>query len=1291
MGFSHIRCFGSVWSGFASVFVFLLLLTGTAHADKVILKNGNVIEGRILREDDRNLVISTGASELSVAVANVDRIERGISVEYILQRARKALETGERFKKAGNGDQARKVFEAGILELETASESLEPVPETLAAVKKQLEDARRSVAVVANDPESARAEELYEQALRAIDHISYADAFRLLTQAAEIKPDRTDIQYRLAIVSQELNNPDSAIRAYRRLLELDADTYYAESAPPLLVLLNERGRRLIADRKADEAIDYFREVLLLQGAAKGKTVELSEFLSRKTSREKDTEDKVLMEVYKYADDNDLVDLAFAAITRVSKLKPDDPDVKRLVRETDFLAKFQGAISKGDLEGAAKLVAEASPDVIASERVSKKIDASAGGIKDELEAGRLLAEAKFALESEEFKTALEKAREVTTRFASTDSASEALKILAEAELEAPIKDEVVAIRNLRTNLDFDGIEARIGELTKFPNFEKSRYREEIGRIAALLPAEREADRLYTLAKAQIDRSEFDKAIVSLEEVSGKYPETVAGGKASEWLAEYRTRLMREAEKTRMFEQNSFFAIADPNLWRAASSGPTRGLKLAAVDQSLRPQAWKVFNEMNAFDLTKLPDPRSRLLHVVLPIVLGLGILGWLVFKYARPGKGVHREPEAMVSSDAVSLAGVLEATSSRTSCRMCGLKLLADSLLCPTCGAPAKLTEVEEGREQAQGRQANYDPWDIRVKARTANEFETHFQKARDLAQTSDVQAAIEMCRAALSEDPHRKDGYQLLADLYERAAKPEEAAKCYREILLIDPADIIVRQKIESLLSLSSQPLELGRVVILLSGAFWWLVFWMTIGIDPQTILIRLGLCLAGAALTVVYWNESQKHRKLSVQATQRGNPDIHRPLSTTDLNWKAQRIQALTLAKSISEHTGIDVPALTPARIIFVILLSLLLLATMVAIAWLNHMPWVFLGWPAGVALLVFLLEIYPRVYTAHIVLRHVFEETSSPWVDPHRPFKPNNTDVKGEFLIRSFKQFPLRWALKPDPYPPTRQGVLNSLQQTMNRHWACHRFYEGLHVVRDIEIPVPTGMKSLLGAVIGVLLIGIVSAGSIAYLRQQVRTRYQEEIQLGYLALLEGDLVRSHEAFSRAIAINRRTALPHLYMAHADASAGMNVSAERAFRSALTRSGNLAVIHNDFGNFLQREGRLREAILQYLAALGTDSKNPDILNNLGSGYFKIGEYQKAVAQLNEAVKVEPEHPRAWTTLGLAYEAIGDTENARMAFEKAVEVAPDVPYTQVARDRLAAGEADKQGKPLVLEAIRAQ
>ena len=164
---------------------------------------------------------------------------------------------------------------------------------------------------------------------------------------------------------------------------------------------------------------------------------------------------------------------------------------------------------------------------------------------------------------------------------------------------------------------------------------------------------------------------------------------------------------------------------------------------------------------------------------------------------------------------------------------------------------------------------------------------------------------------------------------------------------------------------------------------------------------------------------------------------------------------------------------------------------------------------------------------------------------------------------------------------------------------------------------------------------------------------------------------MAESREYLRDAIMVHGDRALPYLYLAHSSGLIANGIVADLAFQEAIRRGDNMPVLHNDYGNFLQRSARLREAIAQYDLALKLDPKNADMLSNLGSAAYKAKEYEKAIVALRGAVGVNPTHTRAHTTLGLALEGSGKWEEARKSFEEAVKVAPTVPYTEVSRKRL--------------------
>ncbi|MBI1292338.1 tetratricopeptide repeat protein [bacterium] len=1247
-----------------------LLAHGTALPESVLLKDGRRLEGLIISKDDKGIVLDMGTMESRWSLAEIESIEPGLPVNVFRQRINRALSTAEQQARGGKPELATRTLQNAIAQFQDDLDRMDAVPEEVQKLLDRVEKMRRDL--VPKSPESQKAEQLFEAAQNDLNFAREVDAFKKLKEAATYDPKRADIQNMLGRVAVRVNEPEAAIEALGAAIRLSPEAYYTKACGPLLNLLEDRGRRLLTDRRAADALPVFEEILLLKGNAGG-AVSLDEFLARQITREKTPPEEVLIEVYKYADDNDLVDLALAAVRKAATIKPDDPAIGKLLNEENFVDKFRRAISDGNLELAAKLQSDPMAQVA---HVAERMQEAAGKASPDIQAAGLLESAKAALAAKNYAEAERLGTRVVSDFPGSSSSSAAAEIVRVARLEAPIR---AAIEKARLQIEarkYDAAEEALEKLAADYAIAESTQKGDYDTLVKRIPREREADRLWELASIEIQRERFEEALERLNELVGSYPETVSGQKAAKWLGDYRKRLEGEATRARLFDVGATFAIADPALWRAADdSRPARRDQVAPVVTEKRSAAWEQFDQQMAAQAELLKDRRARWLHMGLPLLIGcLGVLA-LVWRFARPGAAPYKEVDQLdeEKKEASESSGEV-GTSAQHTCRMCGHKNAVEVLICGICESPMQLTAVEQERAEDRDRRANFDPWEVRVQAKAINDFEKYYQKARDLAETSDVQAAIENCRHALHEDPLRKDGYLLLASLYERTGKNDEAATCYREVLLIDPGEVIVRQKIESLLSLSQQPLRFSPVGAALAGLVWWALFWIVIGIDSAGWYLRLPLCVIGAVLTWKLWQLQERSSKITVPAAQGVTVERPRALPTEVLSWRGQDRQAAELAKEISAHTGTPVPTLSSRRLLMAIALSLVALLALVALAWGGHAPLALVAWPALAGLAFYLLEIHPRAYTAHVLLRHAYEETTSPWVDPHRPFKPNRRQVLGEFLVTSFNEFPIRWALRPHPYGDHRQGVLNSLQQTLNRHWACHQFYNGLHVVRDIEMPKPPGIAHAASAFSVVLLLAVVGTAYHLTSKSAREERFEDSMRLGYQNLLDGQPLVARGYFLEASIASPRNAVAALYSGHALNALERPAEAERAFRVAVSLSPNEPVPHNDYGNFLQRRGRLREATTQYELALRSEPQNADILSNLGSAFYKLKEYDEAAKTLAKAVEADPNHSRAHTSLGLALEALGKWSEAEAAFRNAVRVAPDVDYTNVARTRLEEG-----------------
>jgi hypothetical protein len=212
----------------------------------------------------------------------------------------------------------------------------------------------------------------------------------------------------------------------------------------------------------------------------------------------------------------------------------------------------------------------------------------------------------------------------------------------------------------------------------------------------------------------------------------------------------------------------------------------------------------------------------------------------------------------------------------------------------------------------------------------------------------------------------------------------------------------------------------------------------------------------------------------------------------------------------------------------------------------------------------------------------------------------------------------------------------------------WLASR--RGAPTVRSAS-PAPTRISTVLLAAIcvGVLVaLALVTHRQIDYWGDNVTLwshtlqvtshNYEAEEDLGEALLAKGEQVDAMPHFYRAIEIDPRRPLPHMYIAVYD----------------------------------QEHGNLQDAIAQYRKVLSVSqntSTNAPALANMGHAYLQLGNMAQARESLQAAVALDPHKMETWMDLGLAKQKSGDLAGAALAYSEGVKVKPsDVGYLLLAR-----------------------
>jgi type IV pilus assembly protein PilF len=111
-----------------------------------------------------------------------------------------------------------------------------------------------------------------------------------------------------------------------------------------------------------------------------------------------------------------------------------------------------------------------------------------------------------------------------------------------------------------------------------------------------------------------------------------------------------------------------------------------------------------------------------------------------------------------------------------------------------------------------------------------------------------------------------------------------------------------------------------------------------------------------------------------------------------------------------------------------------------------------------------------------------------------------------------------------------------------------------------------------------------------------------------------------------------------------------GENALAEDSFQRAMKLAPNNPDFSNNYGWFLCQNGRARESISYFEAALKSRSyASPSrALNNAGSCSLKLGDAVAAERYFNAAFQADPGNPDANINLARLYYARGDYQKAR-------------------------------------------
>ena len=148
-----------------------------------------------------------------------------------------------------------------------------------------------------------------------------------------------------------------------------------------------------------------------------------------------------------------------------------------------------------------------------------------------------------------------------------------------------------------------------------------------------------------------------------------------------------------------------------------------------------------------------------------------------------------------------------------------------------------------------------------------------------------------------------------------------------------------------------------------------------------------------------------------------------------------------------------------------------------------------------------------------------------------------------------------------------------------------------------------------------------------------------------------------KAKTAALQALAIDETLAEAHTSLARVLQVYEWNwTDAEKEFKRAIALNPRYAVAHQWYGGYLERTGRVNEAISERKLALELDPLSTITIFELGMNFLYARNYDQAIAQFQRSLEMDPDFPAAHQYLPLAYVQKGMHEEALAKIRKAPE-----------------------------------
>jgi Flp pilus assembly protein TadD len=162
------------------------------------------------------------------------------------------------------------------------------------------------------------------------------------------------------------------------------------------------------------------------------------------------------------------------------------------------------------------------------------------------------------------------------------------------------------------------------------------------------------------------------------------------------------------------------------------------------------------------------------------------------------------------------------------------------------------------------------------------------------------------------------------------------------------------------------------------------------------------------------------------------------------------------------------------------------------------------------------------------------------------------------------------------------------------------------------------------------------------------------------GIIQMRRKDYTAAEEELRKAIAVDKRSGLPHISLGDLRRETGKLSEATAEYREAVRLNSDDALAHNQLGLAFGISEKLAEALQEYREAVRLAPKEAIPHNNVGVTLHKMKDDEGAVAEYRQAIELNPDYPLARTNLAYILLNRKDFTGAAAQDREAIRIEPD-------------------------------